>query len=269
LPARTTALIVSLVLSLAVALASCAGYGVVTTGDPTPSVPVAPYATGTALEALDTLAVKGRAPRTGYDREKFGQAWTDDVDELYGHNGCDTRNDILGRDLVRTTRKPGTRDCVVLTGTFPDPYGGREIAFTRGQSTSIAVQIDHVVALSDAWQSGAQSWDAERRTRFANDPLNLLASAGPLNAAKRDSDAATWLPPYRPFRCEYVARQVAVKARYGLWVKPAERDAMARVLGGCPDQPLPGAADAGRPTATAAMIPVAPAGQSGREIPVP
>jgi hypothetical protein len=200
---------------------------------------------GSALAALAQVEVKGRAPGTGYTREQFGDGWVDT-----DHNGCDTRNDILARDLTGETFRPGTRDCVVLTGTLADPYSGRTIAFRRGQGTSEAVQIDHVVALSDAWQKGAQQWTAQRRTAFANDPLNLLAVDGPLNQQKSDGDAATWLPPNRAYRCAYVARQVAVKVTYGLWMTAAERDAVARVLSTCPDQPLPDGAAPGAGTAT-------------------
>ncbi len=189
---------------------------------------------GAAITTLAALPVKGRAPKTGYDRGQFGQAWAD-VDR----NGCDTRNDILRRDLVRFTLKAGTNGCLVLRGTLKDPYTGRTIAFVRGPGTSTAVQIDHVVALSDAWQKGAQQWSTAKRTAFANDPLNLLAVDGPTNAAKGDGDAATWLPPTKAVRCSYVARQVAVKHRYGLWVTAAERDAVIRVLSGCPGQALP------------------------------
>jgi hypothetical protein len=189
----------------------------------------------TALAALGELAVRGRAPTTGYDRDEFGSGWVDT-----DHDGCDTRNDVLARDLTGETFQPGTRDCVVLSGTLADPYSGTTIEFRRGQDTSDDVQIDHVVALSDAWQKGAQGWDAATRTAFANDPLNLLAVDGPLNQQKGDGDAATWLPPDRGYRCAYVARQVAVKLTYGLWVTAAERDAAAGVLAGCPDEPLPG-----------------------------
>lgn len=183
---------------------------------------------------MPLLEVKGRAPKTGYSRDAFGAAWAD-VDR----NGCDTRNDILARDLTDVTYKAGTKDCVVLTGTFADPYSGTTIAFERGEKTSTAVQIDHVVALSDAWQKGAQGWDEAKRTAFANDPLNLWAADGPLNGQKSDGDTATWLPPNKDFRCEYVARQVGVKFTYGLWVTDAEQVAMASVLSTCPDQPLP------------------------------
>jgi Protein of unknown function (DUF1524) len=188
---------------------------------------------------LASLPVKGRAPKTGYARDQFGPAWTDDNDDELGHNGCDTRNDILRRDLAALAVKPGTHDCVVTAGTLADPYTGRTIAFVRGATSSSAVQVDHVVALSDAWQKGAQQWPARTRRDLANDPLNLLAVTGPVNRAKGDGDAATWLPPNKGYRCAYVARQVAVKARYHLWVTAAERDGIARVLSACPGQPLP------------------------------
>lgn len=178
------------------------------------------------------LAVKGRAARTGYSRELFGQAWAD-VDR----NGCGTRNDVLRRDLSGLALRPGTRGCVVESGVLHDPYTGSIISFTKTRATG--VQIDHVVALSNAWQTGAQSWTPAKRLAFANDPLNLLAVDGPTNEAKGDGDAATWLPPVKGYRCAYVARQVAVKAHYGLWTTAAEKDAMRRLLTTCPSQALP------------------------------
>ncbi|WP_308200319.1 HNH endonuclease family protein [Cellulomonas wangsupingiae] len=177
--------------------------------------------------ALDTLEVKGRAPRTGYEREEFGQRWAD-VDR----NGCDTRNDVLRRDLDDVTLDPATRGCVVLTGTLTDPYTDTVIAFERGERSS-EVQIDHVIALADAWQKGAQGWSDERRTAFANDPANLLAVDGSANQSKGAGDAATWLPPNRGYRCAYALRQTTVKAAYGLWVTQAEHDALAREIGRC------------------------------------
>jgi hypothetical protein len=200
---------------------------------------------GSALALLGTLAVKGRAPKTGYDREQFGQAWFDT-----DRNGCDTRNDILGRDLSNVTFKAGTRSCKVLSGTLADPLTGRMIAFTSDDG--MAVQIDHVVALSDAWQKGAAQWDPGKRLAFANDPINLLAVDGPTNGSKSDSDAASWLPPNKAFRCPMVARQVAVKAKYGLWITAAERDAIARVLSSCPGQVAPTGG-----TPTTAPVPLA------------
>ena len=188
----------------------------------------------TAEQVLDSLAVKGRAPKTGYARDQFGQRWAD-----VNRNGCDTRNDILKRDLSSVFFKVKTNNCVVLSGILIDPYSGKTINFVRGNITSMAVQIDHVVALSNAWQTGAFKLSIETRTQFANDPLNLLAVDGPLNEQKGDGDAATWLPPLKSFRCKYVARQIAVKAKYGLWVTPPEKSAMKSILAKCPKENLP------------------------------
>ncbi|KGM11318.1 HNH endonuclease family protein [Cellulomonas bogoriensis] len=190
-------------------------------------VTVTPERLADAREDLASLPVKGRAPRTGYSRDEFGPAWAD-VDR----NGCDTRNDILRRDLTDITTRPGTDGCVVLTGTLVDPYSGDTIDFERGER-SAEVQIDHVVALSDAWQKGAQQMTPQERLEFANDPANLLAVDGPLNQQKGDADAATWLPPNRGFRCAYVVLMIEVKADHGLWVTAAEHDAMDRELGRC------------------------------------
>ncbi|PII82319.1 hypothetical protein BMH32_07890 [Leucobacter sp. OLJS4] len=198
---------------------------------PVPSGGPAP-ATGPASAALETLEVKGRAPKTGYERTVvFGKAWLD-VDR----NGCDTRNDILARDLTDTAR---LKNCKVASGVLRDPYSGDTIAFERGPQTSPLVQIDHVVALSDAWQKGAQQLTQAQREALANDPLNLLAVSGAQNSSKEASDAASWLPPRSEARCAYVARQIAVKAKYALWVTDAERNAMRVVLDRCPAEPLP------------------------------
>ncbi|MGO4193097.1 S-layer homology domain-containing protein [Arthrobacter sp. YAF17] len=184
----------------------------------------------TALDILATLPIKGRAPKTGYDREQYGPAWFD-VDR----NGCDTRNDILRLQL--TFR--GDNGCIVEYGHLEDPYTGTGLDFVRGTTTSSAVQIDHVVALSDSWQKGAQQLSYEQRLQFANDALNLQATDGPTNQQKGDGDAATWLPPNTSYRCEYVARQVSVKATYALWITQAEHDAMAGILSNCAGQLAP------------------------------
>ncbi|TFD91255.1 GmrSD restriction endonuclease domain-containing protein [Cryobacterium serini] len=204
-----------------------------TTVEPTPAP--APTATTTptidtaALAVLATLPVKGRAPQTGYDREgSFGSAWLD-VDE----NGCDTRNDILARDLTMLVVDPA---CEVQSGTLLGPYTGLAIDFVRGQTTSSLVQIDHIVALSNAWQTGAQQLSEQQRVALANDPLNLLAVDGVTNSRKGDGDSATWLPPLKSYRCAYVARQISVKATYALWVTTAEHEAMTRILSDCPDE---------------------------------
>lgn len=191
------------------------------------------YATK-ALDLLASLPVKAVAPTPGYSaRAMYGMAWAD-VDR----NGCDTRNDILKRDLTDVVFMDAAR-CKVASGILADPYTATTIRFTRGPSTGSAVQIDHVVALGDAWLKGAQQLTGEQRMAFANDPLNLQATDGPTDVRKGESDAAGWLPPNKSFRCEYVARQISVKATYNLWVTQAEHDAMAGVLAGCADQLAP------------------------------
>lgn len=197
---------------------------------PTPEVKSTTPANGkSALSVLDSLSVKGRAPKTGYARTQFGNGWA-------SSGGCDTRERILQRDLVDAIVSD---DCKVMSGLLHDPYTGKDITFTRGIDTSSAVQIDHVVALSDAWQTGAQQLSADQRQQLANDPLELLAVDGPANQQKSDGDAATWLPANKAFRCQYVARQIAVKAKYTLWVTTAEKEAMQRVLAGCAIQQVP------------------------------
>ncbi|WP_190850644.1 HNH endonuclease family protein [Streptomyces aurantiacus] len=186
---------------------------------------------GAALTAVDSLTVKGRAPKTGYDRDKFGTPWADT-----DANGCDTRDDILKRDLKDVKFSDG--ECSVKTGRLdPDPYTDKDVTFVRGGRSE--VDIDHLVALSDAWQKGAQKWDASKRIALANDPLNLLAVDAGRNRSKGDGDTASWLPPHKAYRCTYVARQVAVKKKYELWVTAAEKAAMKKVLTGCPGQRLP------------------------------
>lgn len=189
-------------------------------------------ATGTkASSVLAKLPIKGRAPKTGYDRALFSDGWGD-IGE------CDTRNYILRRDLVSITWRSSPR-CTVATGILNDPYTATKIYFVRGVGTSNAVQVDHVVAVSDAWQKGAQKLSSMQRYSFYNDPLNLLAVDGPANMQKSDSDAASWLPPNRKYWCSYVSRQIAVKYKYHLWVTSAEHDSMARVLKNCPNQLIP------------------------------
>jgi hypothetical protein len=177
-----------------------------------------------SISTLNSLEVKGRAPKTGYSRAQFPH-WSD-----LDRNGCDARNDILKRDLTEVLFKAGTRDCKVLSGVLLDPFSNKVLTFTSVKS---AVDIDHVVALSNAWQTGAAYFDKNTRSQIANDPLNLLAVDAKLNRQKGDGDAATWLPPNKAFRCEYVSRQVSVKAKYSLWVTPPEKEAITRVLNQC------------------------------------
>ena len=182
-----------------------------------------------AIYELNKVAIKGRAPKTKYSREQFGADWSI-------INGCDTRNIILNRDLSNAVVD---ERCNVVSGTLNDPYTGKTIQFKRGSDTSGAIQIDHVVSLSDAWQKGAQQLTSDMRIKLANDPLELLAVDGPANQQKSDSDAASWLPPNKSFRCQYVARQIAVKLKYNLWVTSAEHDVIANILNKCSNQMLP------------------------------
>ena len=187
-------------------------------------------ATTDALTALNKLEVKGRAAKTGYTRAQFPH-WSDP-----DRNGCDARNDTLKRDLTDITYKAGTRDCKVIGGQLLDPFSDKVIIFSP---TKVVIDIDHVVALSNAWQTGAAYFDKDVRTQIANDPLNLLAVDSKLNRQKGDGDAATWLPPSKSFRCAYVARQVAVKAKYKLWVTEPEKVAITKILSSCVGQKLP------------------------------
>jgi hypothetical protein len=201
--------------------------------EPTPEPTPEPTtdASSPALAALSTIPIKGRAPKTGYDRDLFASDW----DYSFG---CDMRNKILRRDFSEFQFRADS-SCVIATGVLLDPYTGQSINFVRGVGSSSEVQIDHVVAVSDAWQKGAQQLSSNQRYAFYNDPLNLLAVSGSANAQKSDSDAASWLPSNKAYRCAFVARQVAVKISYNLWVTQAEYDAIFRVLQDCPDQALP------------------------------
>lgn len=183
------------------------------------------------IPELDKLPVKGKAPKTGYSREQFGDAWTDKASGvLYAGNGCDTRNDILARDLVNVV-KDGK--CKVMSGTLQrDPYTGQTINWKRGPE-SARIQIEHIVALGNAWVTGAQQLTPAQRMALANDPRNLIAVDGPTNGSKGDKDASGWLPPYKASRCSYVAAQVNVKKIYHLWVTSAEKEAMTRILKSC------------------------------------
>jgi hypothetical protein len=198
---------------------------------PLPPPPGDPSRFDTAREQLRRLEVRGWDRTSDFKRYQFGKAWSDDVNVEFGHNGCNTRDDILRRDLRNLFVRPGT--CYAQSGTLVDPYSGVTIDFVRSPDTSNAVEIDHVVALADAWYKGARSWDPQRRLDFANDPRNLLAVSPKANFDKAFRDAASWLPPNEAFRCDFVARQIEVKTAYGLWLAAKERKAMDAVLARC------------------------------------
>ena len=229
----------ALLLSVSVLLAGCGASAAtldpVTAGSGSPAAAPSSSAAGAlATDVLDALAVKGKAAGTGFDRNKqFGNGWKDP-----DGNNCDARNDTLQRDLTGKKLKDGST-CQVASGRLADPYTATSIKFTVGAG---AVDIDHVVALKNAWVSGGQKLSAEQRVAIANDPLNLLAVDAGTNRSKGDRNAAEWLPPNKAYRCDYVARQIAVKDKYALAVTAAEKTAMATVLAGCPDQRTAGSA---------------------------
>jgi hypothetical protein len=184
-----------------------------------------------ARRQLKDLPVRGWDRTSDFQRSQFGKAWSDDVNVEFGHNGCNTRDDILRRDLKELVVRPFT--CFAQSGALVDPYTATVIAFVRGPQTSNSVEIDHVVALADAWYKGARAWDPQRRLDFANDPRNLLAVSPEANFSKAFRDAASWLPPNEAFRCDFVARQIEVKSVYGLWLSAKEKKAMTDVMAGC------------------------------------
>ena len=186
-----------------------------------------------ALEVLNLLEVKGRAPKTGYSRTEFYENWP--IIE-----GCSLRQRIIKREFGDSAKFLSGDDCTVVAGEFDEPYTGEHKVFTDKTEIADGVQIDHVVALSDAWQKGAQNLSAEERYALATDPLNLIAVDSAANQKKSDGDAATWLPSNKKFRCQYVARQIAVKYKYHLWVSTAEKEMMEKVLSYCPNQRAPG-----------------------------
>lgn len=183
-----------------------------------------------ATQALGQLTVQAEADSSGYSRDEFSSGWAR-VD------GCDMRNRILQRDLTQI--ELADDNCTVLEGLLEqDMFSGKRIPFKRGPETSRAIHIEHIVAVSDAWRKGAQELTAEERHAFYNDPLNLLAVDGPTNVEKGDKDAGSWMPR-QAYRCRYVARQIAIKLRYSLWLSPTEHQSMKRELTTCPMQVLP------------------------------
>ena len=180
-----------------------------------------------AKDLLEQLEVKGRAPKTDYSRERFYDGWP-------SIDGCSLRQMIIKREFGDSAVILDGGN--VVAGEYDEPYTGKHLVFNEKSEISDGIQIDHVVALADAWQKGAQKLSAESRYALATDPLNLLAVDGEANKKKSDGDAATWLPPNKKFRCQYVARQVSVKFKYSLWVTQAEKEAIARILENCPDE---------------------------------
>lgn len=182
------------------------------------------------------------SPTSTYDRScspgrgcSFGPRWSDDVDVALGRNGCDTRSDIMRRDLRNITLKPGTHGCVVLAGDLTDPYTGEHVRYRRELAEQVPVA--HVLALRSAWDLGASTWTPERRRDFANDPRNLVATTQHTNAAKGDKSPGEWMPPTPSGRCFYAIRYLVVADVYQLPVTGRDRAALDRALGDCSTHP--------------------------------
>jgi hypothetical protein len=193
----------------------------------------------TVAPGADVLAgvptVPARVRGHDYRRDAFGDAWTDDNSAPGGHNGCDTRNDILDRDLVAKTYTSISRcPTAVATGVLHDPYTNVVISFTRGNQTGAAVQIEHIVPLAYAWDQGARNWTDEMRVRFANDPANLLAVQGEVNQDKGDQEPARWMPPNGAFHCQYAIQFIAVLRGYGLPVDAPSVPVLREAAETCP-----------------------------------
>lgn len=177
-----------------------------------------------ATDVIKKVDTKGRGAKTGYDRDEFGYAWADNVDEVpFGRNGCDTRNDVLARDGKDLKYRSGSK-CVLVSMSLYDPYTGTTIEWRKEDAAE--VQIDHVMPLSYDWQMGASRWSKAKRMRIANDPLNLMPVDGSTNSSKGDSGPATWLPPNRSIRCAYALRFAQVALKYELPVTPADKETM-------------------------------------------
>jgi hypothetical protein len=193
----------------------------------------------TVAAGVDVLAgiaeVPARIRGHDYRRDAFGDTWTDDNPAPGGHNGCDTRNDILDRDLIDKTYVSIKR-CpnAVASGTLHDPYTNATVPFVRGAQVGAAVQIDHIVPLALAWDLGARSWTDDMRVRFANDPGNLLAVDGPANQDKGDKEPATWMPPNHAFWCQYAVQFANVLRGYGLAVDAPSAAVLRDAAATCP-----------------------------------
>lgn len=218
------------VLFAAIAIVVAVQVGPVRERHPVPAEQVA--AARSAFEGL--RVVQARPPHDdGYRREAFGTAWTDASQAAGAGNGCDTRNDILTRD-VEVSGRTAAASCprAVAAGVLTSPYTGRDVVFERGRSSS-AIQIDHIVPLAYAWDMGASGWDAARRVSFANDPSNLVAVDGASNQQKSDAEPARWMPPLRGFHCQYAVQYVSVLARYDLPVDAPSQRVLTAALDSC------------------------------------
>ncbi|MBT1161766.1 HNH endonuclease family protein [Bifidobacterium sp. SO1] len=192
-----------------------------------------------ALNATNGIAVAKARPG-GYDRETQFGGWAD-----ANCGRATTRDTILARDMTDVVKD---KACRVTSGTLDDPYTGKTITFKRGEKTSMAVQIDHVVSLQDAYASGARDWPQSKRVAYANDPDVLLASDGPANMAKGNGldfhgtsrwliqhtgAPDIWMPDNKDYRCDYMAKRASIKSKYGLSMTAREKQETVTFLAQC------------------------------------
>ncbi|ONM46983.1 HNH endonuclease family protein [Nocardia donostiensis] len=206
-----------------------------------PDAPAPGSPTRTELEQLlGAVRVVSYRPHTGgYERGcragqacVFGPAWSDEHTGPGGRDGCDTRNNVLARQLTEVIHRPGTRDCVVVSGTLADPYTGERIEFRKAAAGD--VPVDHVYPLAAAWDFGASGWPDDLRVRFANDlDYNLLVTTRDANQAKGDSTPSEWLPPSRPGHCFYAGKYLSVAIRYDLPVTTADHTVLRGIAQMC------------------------------------
>jgi len=206
---------------------------VTSTPDPGTGRPSAGTAKAISAELRQVRVVGTRPDVPGYQRDQFGQTWTDDHTGRGGRNGCDTRNDVLAAQLTAVQYRARSK-CVVIAGTLAaDPYTGQRIEFRKATATQ--VQNDHVYPLARAWDMGASRWTPERRVDFGNDQAaNLIAVAGSANASKSDEGPGEWLPLNRTYRCTYVLRYLQVAHKYALPITAADRGAAQTITRTCP-----------------------------------
>ncbi|GGY14124.1 HNH endonuclease family protein [Streptomyces djakartensis] len=177
-----------------------------------------PVSGATARSYLATLTVAAEN-RTGYNRDLFPH-W------ITQSGTCNTREVVLKRDGTNVVQDSS---CAATSGSWYSPYDGAT------WSAASDVDIDHLVPLAEAWDSGAGSWTTSRRQSFANDLTRpqLIAVTDDVNQAKGDQDPATWMPSRTTYRCTYVRAWVQVKYYYDLSVDQAEKSALQTHLANC------------------------------------
>lgn len=228
-----TAAVVSVVVALVLSVASsCALWD-----DPEPPDPDRAAGAQLLLGLLDLLEVAEEPPRVGYSRDEFPH-WHD-----ISGSGCTARQDALSAQALGLVQRDLVRSCVIVEGDWYSLFDG--VTFSGAPAE---IDVDHVVALAEAWDSGAAAWTLERRRQFANDPLNLLVVTRRSNREKADLDAGEWKPPMDDAWCVTASMMILTKLRYEMTVDAAERDGLEEMARRCersdqrtvPGVPLPG-----------------------------